>query len=144
MSDRQSQGGLCGLARLYAFGEKIIDKSLQGKILDAIVARTRFVDERGFRIFPASEQVKTINDSTSAGSSARRLMVDSQLMGGEHWISKEPSEDHSEFLYDLTQALLKESSVTTTAIRTHLELVERSLRLPSARQRRVVYSQKTA
>ena len=122
-TDRRPLGYLA-LARLYGFGEKVIDKTLKDTVLDAIVACTFQANEQGHRTFPMKDTVKTIYKSTSVGSPARRLMVDMYLAhGNEQMVSEKSHLNHKAFLQDLSRALLKERVLPDNAKRKFSQLM---------------------
>jgi hypothetical protein len=57
------------LAKMYVFGEKLMDETFQNTVLDAIIAHSTHG-------YPPAEAIKVIYDGTSKGSPARDLMVD--------------------------------------------------------------------
>ena len=85
------------LAKLYGFGERLVDGVFQDRVLDTIVAGVRDAE----RPAPGSVCVNTIYRNTPEGSPARRLMVD--IYVNSKFTLEEPE---YEFLKDLTRALM--------------------------------------
>jgi hypothetical protein len=104
------------LGLLYAFGELIVDRELQNRVIDALVlgGRDSVVLPEGHQgmIRPVSA-VGAIYASTPAGSPARRLMVDYHLSTGKpSWLEQytlihaSPGES-LEFLKELSEAFMQ-------------------------------------
>jgi hypothetical protein len=112
------------LGRLYGLGERLLDRTFQNRVIDAIVAGTRErrtgPDGTTRRQYPANA-ADIIYSSTAAGSPARKLIVDFFVTNGhagwvEHFdFGSANVEAQFEFLKDVSAALLdkrKRPSVT--------------------------------
>lgn len=112
------------LTKLYALGEHLNDTTFQDYVINSIIAQSRTEDTDGRQWYPTS-QVNLIYESTSAGSPARRLMVDFYVhFGDEEWItntddSEKPGYD---FLIDVSAALLKKRNLPEEAMRKYAAL----------------------
>jgi hypothetical protein len=104
------------LGLLYGFGELIVDRDFQNRVIDALVmgGRDSVVLPNGEKgtIRPVSA-VGAIYASTPADSPARKLMVDYHLASGSpHWIDEftllhASAEDSLEFLKELSKAFMQ-------------------------------------
>lgn len=91
------------LAELYVLGERLLDDSIRAAVVKEIMRLTDLVDERSFRSFPARETVNIIYRGTTAGSPARRLMVDIQVSYGSTKTIDSACE--ASFVHDVVQRL---------------------------------------
>jgi hypothetical protein len=96
------------LAKLYAFGEKILDSHFQNSVNNGIVVASRD-DVNGTQIYPLGEIVNIIYNNTPNGSPGRRLLVDMwHDRAHAHFITEwYSSKLHHEFLEDVLLAILK-------------------------------------
>lgn len=99
------------LAKSYAWAEKLLDKELKDRLLDAMVTTCRERDEKGLRNFPGTDAISIIYAATTESSPARRMMVDMYVShGAESWTV---SVEHGiELLVDVTKALLPECTIS--------------------------------
>ncbi|KAK3698454.1 hypothetical protein LTR37_016925 [Vermiconidia calcicola] len=119
----EDENGYPMLGKLYVLGEKVLDKKLQDRVLDAIVATTRRKTENGMRFFPSRQVIKEIYGSTTSNSPARRLMVDLDVVHAlAPWVGADETEHHPDFMFDLTKALIVERALTEEAKSAHAEL----------------------
>ncbi|KAK6443671.1 hypothetical protein LTR95_000498 [Oleoguttula sp. CCFEE 5521] len=93
------------LAKLYVLGEYVQDKQFRKAVLDEVITRIVEVGPNGARSYPPNDTVATIYSGTTAGSPARKLMVDCHVtMGHATWLSDEAEMYHKDFLLDLARA----------------------------------------
>jgi hypothetical protein len=96
------------LGGMYVLGERMLDKSVQHAIIREIVrlSSIRSDDNANKRSFPGAGCVTIIYNGTTAGSPARRLMVDMYVShGGTGW----QYSDNTEFLKDFSKAFLEKT-----------------------------------
>jgi hypothetical protein len=114
------------LGELYGLGERLLDRELQNRVIDALLAGTRELQD-GTRRFPTA-CVPTIYKSTPPGSPARRLMIDFFVrFGGAFWVQGlnfelMDSETQFEFLKDLSESLLENRQMPTSGMADYHEL----------------------
>lgn len=97
------------LGKLYALGEHLIDTTFKDCVINAFVAKSKAKDKDGRYWYPAGHVVNIIYENTSAGSPARRLVVDLHVRYGyEKWIQLTNEKLNYDFLMDLSLALIKE------------------------------------
>jgi hypothetical protein len=70
------------LADLYVLGERLLDETIRGAIIKEFICFTSLTDKSSKRYCPMRETVSIIYRGTTAGSPARRLMVDIHLAYG--------------------------------------------------------------
>ena len=94
------------LARLYCFGEKYQDVQLKNAVVSAMIAKAQVADPKGIRTYPGIQPVDMVYKGTSAGSLARKLLVDMHIESGrEEWI--EGGLHNKDFLVDLGMGLYR-------------------------------------
>jgi hypothetical protein len=64
------------LARLYAFGQRVLDKAVRNAIIEEILRLVSLEDADGTNMVPYQESISVIYQCTSTTSPARRLLVD--------------------------------------------------------------------
>ena len=94
------------LADLYALGERLQDDTIRNEVIDEIVRFSKVSDRDTGRHYPLDYAVTTIYESTTAGSQARRLLVELFVTNGEAKWVREISQP--EFLCDLATASIAE------------------------------------
>jgi hypothetical protein len=94
------------LAELYALGERLQDDHIRNVIIDEIVRFSRMSSRESGHHLPLDHAVTTIYESTTAGSPARRLLVELFVTNGKGKWVKEITQP--EFLCDLATAALSE------------------------------------
>lgn len=76
------------LADLYVAGERLLDETICGATITEFIRLTSLTDKSSKRYCPMKEAVKTIYRGTTAGSPARRLMVNIHLAyGTTKWLA---------------------------------------------------------
>jgi hypothetical protein len=70
------------LAELYGLGERLLDETIRGAIIEEFIRLTTLTDKNAKRHCPMKEAVNIIYRGTTAGSPARRLMADIDLAYG--------------------------------------------------------------
>lgn len=65
-----------GICKFYVLAEKLQDIGAKNSAIDALIARSKVKDDHGVGRAPAPGSVKVIYNGTTAGSSARKLLVD--------------------------------------------------------------------
>lgn len=92
------------LAELYVLGERMLDSSIREAVLKQMVqlGNSSWIYSAAWA--PPTKSINTIYTGTTAGSPARRLLVDLNVsFGRTDWNTADA--DH-EFLFDLTQAMI--------------------------------------
>lgn len=113
------------LAKLYVFGEKLVDSTFQDCIINAIVARSRREDKDGNFWFPGEETVSVIYRNTTPASPGRHLLVNFFVNKGEpEWMIEISTVYEREFLLDLAKTFLhlKEKSEYDKEARAQIEI----------------------
>ena len=70
------------LADLYVLGERLLDETIRGAIIKEFIRLSDLTDQCSKRYCPMRETVSIIYRGTTAGSPARRLMVNIHLAYG--------------------------------------------------------------
>ena len=104
-------------SKLYALAEKLLDRELQDRIVDAIILTTRTdrlkKDSKATRYYPSWGSARIIYAACPEGSPGRRLLVDLYTrFGHAKWIEGDVP---AEFLQDLAKALFTNRQITTNA-----------------------------
>jgi hypothetical protein len=106
------------LAKLFAFGERVLDSALRNTIIAEIIRFTGVVSINGRTIWPSLEPVSDIYSCTTPGSPARRLMVDLYVHAGNTtWFTNTM---HPAFLRDLAEALMLQVTSSHLPCRVYL------------------------
>jgi hypothetical protein len=110
------------LARLYAFGERMLDSALRNTIIAEIIRFTRVVSINGRTVWPGLEPISTIYNCTTPGSPARRLMVDLYVHAASTtWFTDDM---HPAFMRDLAEALMLQVQNSHLPCRVYLRPAE--------------------
>ena len=94
------------LAKLYVFGEQILDTTFQDYIVDAIVDAIKEPGQQRVRV-PIHPIIDLIWPNTSRGSPARRAIVDTWARFAAPQSLTPEVESNHEFIFDLSYALLQ-------------------------------------
>jgi hypothetical protein len=94
------------LADLYALGERLQDDKIRNIIIDEVVRFSNLFGRETGRNYPLDYAIITIYETTTAGSPARRLLVELFVTDGEAKWVREISQP--EFLCDLATASMAE------------------------------------
>ena len=102
------EGTWTTLANIYVLGERMADQSVRHAVIREFIRLPRLTCEanKSNKSFsPNAEAISLIYDGTTAGSPARRLMVDYHVARGyESWLG---DHHHPAFVLDLAKALQK-------------------------------------
>lgn len=110
------------LAKLFAFGERMLDSALRNTIIAEIIRFTKVVSIHGRTIYPGLEPVSTIYNCTPPASPARRLMVDLYVHAANTtWFTDTM---HPAFLRDLGEALMLQVQSSHLPCRLYLRTAE--------------------
>jgi hypothetical protein len=100
------EGTWTTLANIYVLGERMLDQSVQHAVIKELTRLPKLTCEanKSNKSFsPNAEAISLIYDGTTAGSPARRLMVDYHVARGyESWLG---AHHHAAFVLDLAKAL---------------------------------------
>lgn len=100
------EGTWTTLANIYVLGERMLDQSVQQAVIKEFIRLPKLACEANKNNkswSPNTEAISLIYDGTTAGSPARRLVVDYHVARGyESWLG---SHCHPTFLLDLAKAL---------------------------------------
>lgn len=110
------------LTGLYALGERLLDNSLRDNVLVAIMAtwkedQSKRDPNKSGCLFPGALHINQIYNTTTEGSPARRLLVDTYVLRARStWSSLNAGANMChEFVLDLTKALLDMREVSASA-----------------------------
>ncbi|KAM0709959.1 hypothetical protein Q7P35_002321 [Cladosporium inversicolor] len=91
------------LSELYVLGERLLSETIRSNLITEIIRLAKLKDKDSQRHFPMKEAVNIIYHGTTAGSPARRLMVDIRV---SHATTKwSDSTYEAAFVLDVTQNL---------------------------------------
>lgn len=100
------EGTWTTLANIYVLGERMLDQSVQHAVIKELIRLPKLTCEANMSnksFSPNAEAISLIYDGTTAGSPARRLMVDYHVARGyESWLG---AHHHAAFVLDLAKAL---------------------------------------
>jgi hypothetical protein len=105
------------LAKLYVLGERFLDECIRAGVLKEIIRLSGLSDKDGKAYDPAGESANIIYRGTTAGSPARRLMVDIHLVHGtSEWLDSTYEPD---LLLDIAQGFYRifERNKSSSSIR---------------------------
>lgn len=96
------------LAELYTLGERLMDIKFKNEVINDMFFRVYPLPSSIEPQRPVASAVDMIYRGTTAGSPARRLMVDIYFWKGKaEWMLGRPEDNNTEFLTDLTALLLR-------------------------------------
>jgi hypothetical protein len=113
------------LAELYVLGERLLDETIQGALIKEIIRLAQLTDKESKSYYPKGEAVNTIYRGTTAGSPARRLMVNFHVANGTtKWFD---STCDAAFVLDVVKSLyakMTETDYVSTMRKSQLEASE--------------------
>jgi len=96
------------VAKLYVFGERVLDTCIRNTIVSEIVRVATMPDAKGNTSFIGSVASNILFDGTPKRAPIRRLIVDEHISNGKKdWLD---ATDNPELLLDLAHALLEKVS----------------------------------
>jgi len=117
MTDPDQDDEYMHLLKAHILGVFLDDFKFKDAILDAILAKSKTITNKGFNRYPGLSSINLVYENTSRGSPLRQMMLDIVVEEGmPHWMGtpEHPYHFDSEFMTDLVVGFMtKRESLAT-------------------------------
>lgn len=122
----QASAVYLSLAKLYVFGERVLDVAIRNEIVEHVIDFTAGVDQGfpSYQYYPDAAAVEAIYEGTTEEPPMRRLLVDLYARHGEReWLA--PEELPAAFFRDVARELVGRVLMGVVAMRGGIMLLSR-------------------